>query len=56
MKESELGDRFDKFRRVRNDINYYGKDISIVEAKLLIEKMLQYVEDLKSKFNFIYDT
>ena len=50
MKESELGDRFDKFRKIRNDINYYGKDISAAEVKPLIEKILQYTEELKSKF------
>ncbi|MBI4143472.1 hypothetical protein HY487_01155 [Candidatus Woesearchaeota archaeon] len=50
MNESELGDRFDKFRKIRNDINYYGKDISAAEAKPLIEDMAGYIEELKGKF------
>ncbi len=30
---------FDKFRRIRNSINYYGKDVSIEDSKRLIRDM-----------------
>jgi hypothetical protein len=32
-------DKFDDFRIIRNKINYYGKDIPLSEAELLIEGM-----------------
>ncbi len=31
---------FDKFRRIRNKINYYGKDIDLEEAKGIIKDIL----------------
>jgi len=30
---------FDKFRRLRNQINYYGKNLKMNEAKILLEEM-----------------
>ena len=50
MKESAFGDRFDKFRMIRNDINYYGKDISAEEAKPIINGMTDFTELIKTKF------
>lgn len=50
MMESELGDKFDNFRKVRNSINYYGKEISSAEAKPLVDEMADYIEELKSRF------
>ena len=38
--------KFDRFRKIRNRINYYGKDISVEEAKeisLEIEKSVNYL-------------
>lgn len=32
---------FDNFRRLRNAINYYGKDIDLNDAKILITKILR---------------
>ena len=49
-KESNLGDTFDKFRRIRNDINYYGKDISAEDSKYVINDMIVFIETLKTKF------
>lgn len=31
---------FDKFRKIRNQINYYGKDISVEEAKVIIKDII----------------
>ena len=39
VKESDKGDEFDEIRRIRNDINYYGKDISIEEAEDVIKRI-----------------
>lgn len=50
MKESSLGDNFDKFRRIRNDINYYGKDVSSDDSRQVIEDMTAFIETLKTKF------
>ncbi len=37
--ESDLGDDFNEIRKLRNDINYYGQEISIEESKIAIEHM-----------------
>ncbi len=50
MKESSLGDVFDNFRKIRNDINYYGKDVSADEAKPVIDEMINFIENLKIRF------
>jgi uncharacterized protein (UPF0332 family) len=39
MKESELGEKFDKIRKVRNSINYYGKRISLEDSKKVINSI-----------------
>ena len=39
MGESEKGEEFDKIRIERNAINYYAKEISLEEAKILIDKI-----------------
>ena len=50
MKESNLGDTFDNFRKIRNDINYYGKDVSAEDSKLIINEMIAFIETIKTKF------
>lgn len=37
--ESINGDEFDEIRKVRNSVNYYGKDIGIEDAQKLINKI-----------------
>ncbi|HLC82023.1 MAG TPA: hypothetical protein VJH68_05190 [Candidatus Nanoarchaeia archaeon] len=39
LNQSNNGDEFDEIRKVRNAINYYGKDISIGEAENIIQKI-----------------
>ena len=39
LNESAKGDEFDELRRIRNSINYYGKDISIQESKKVLERI-----------------
>ena len=50
MNESNLGNEFNKFRKTRNAINYYGKDISTDEAKHLIQEMKEFIKKVKTKF------
>ena len=48
--ESNLGDQFDRFRQLRNDINYYGRDVSGLQAKPVLDGMTEFIGKLKSKF------
>ena len=38
IKERVLGDRFDKIRKIRNDSNYYGEEITVEEAEAIISE------------------
>ena len=35
----ELAEEFDELRLIRNDINYYGKEVSIIEAKEVLKRL-----------------
>lgn len=37
--ESRLGDEFDSYRKIRNAINYYGKELGHDEANELLARM-----------------
>lgn len=39
MGKSDKGDEFDEIRKIRNSINYYGKDISVEEAVEVIARI-----------------
>ena len=39
LQESDQGDAFDRIRKIRNDINYYGKEISIAEAQRILKEI-----------------
>ena len=41
LNESIKGDEFDELRKIRNSINYYAKDISIKEAKDVLERIMK---------------
>ena len=45
--QSSLGDELDKFRRIRNSINYYGKDISPEEAQPILDRMKIFMIEIK---------
>lgn len=49
INESALGDEFDEFRKIRNAINYYGKDVNAEEAKATLEKMKELIEKVKKQ-------
>ena len=42
--------KFDKLRRIRNQINYYGKDISVNEAKNIIKDIALLRQDILNKY------
>ena len=44
--EDNLSIKFDRFRKIRNSINYYGKVIEIKEAE-------EIVKDIKAMINFL---
>ena len=45
LKETELAEEFDDLRVIRNDINYYGKEVSVIEAKDVLKRL----ENLRTK-------
>jgi len=49
-KEFYFSQEFDRFRRLRNQINYYGKDISINEAEIIIKEIILLRKRIISKY------
>lgn len=47
IKDSLLGDRFDEIRKLRNAINYYGKQISLEGCKNNLEEIKNLIEEIK---------
>ncbi len=45
MGDPELAEEFDELRIIRNDINYYGKEVSVIEAKEVLKRL----ENLRTK-------
>lgn len=39
LKESNLAEEFDALRKIRNDINYYGKEITLEETKAILMQL-----------------
>jgi len=50
INEHFIAEKFDRFRKIRNNINYYGKNISILEAKELVPEITRIIEILKKKY------
>ena len=51
LKENVEGDtsrKFERLRKIRNSINYYGKEISAEEAKELVNEILALIDRIKS--------
>lgn len=51
LNESRLGDKFNEFRKLRNAINYYGKDVDENESKEVIKDMKELIEVVQKKLN-----
>jgi hypothetical protein len=48
--EETISIKFDRFRKIRNKINYYGKDISVEEVNEYVLEILEMIRDLKEKY------
>lgn len=46
LNESIKGDEFNDLRKIRNSINYYAKDISVEEAKDVLERIRKLREEI----------
>lgn len=42
---------FDKFRKIRNKINYYGKDIPIKESEIIIKEIILLRKEIMNKIH-----
>ena len=40
LNKNWIAEEFDDLRKIRNSINYYGKEISVPEAKEVLEKLM----------------
>ena len=51
LNESSLGDEFDKFRILRNGINYYGRRITHEEGIGIIRQMIIFIDKINLFIN-----
>ncbi len=49
-KDKTASAKFDNFRKIRNQINYYGKDIDTEEATIMIKDMILLRKDILNKY------
>ena len=49
-KEELIALKFDRFRKIRNGINYYGKNISVEEVKENVKEIIKLIKELKTKY------
>ena len=47
LKEQSLFKKFDRYRKLRNGINYYGEDIDIETLKEAITEIPEMIKELK---------
>ncbi len=50
LNQDVLSLKFDRFRKIRNGLNYYGKSIRLNEAKDIIEELRRAINEIKRKF------
>ena len=48
--ENTVATKFDRFRKIRNKINYYGEDINLEQAKEIIEDIKKIINSLIDKY------
>jgi len=53
--ENVISVKFDRFRKIRNSINYYGDDVSVDEAKKIIDEIKRMINLLIKKYLKDYD-
>ncbi len=47
--DTDMAEEFDALRIIRNDLNYYGKEISIKEAKEVLKRLEQLRKNLEQE-------
>ena len=47
LKQYDIAEEFDGLRKIRNDINYYGKSVSIQQAQEILSRLDTLLEQLK---------
>jgi len=50
IEEKTLSEHFERFRKIRNKINYYGESISVTEVKEHVEKIEILINKIKNKY------
>ncbi len=48
--ENSIANKFDRFRKIRNNINYYGKQIDKASTEVNMKDIEKIISGLKSKF------
>jgi hypothetical protein len=48
--EDLISKKFDRLRKIRNQINYYGEDISVEEVKENVKEVKKLIEELLTKY------
>lgn len=49
-KEEKFSREFNEFRKIRNQINYYAKEVSIEEAQIFIKEMIELKEKILKNY------
>lgn len=52
--EDVLSQKFDRYRKIRNRLNYYGKEISVDEGRESISEMKKLIDLIINKIGGIY--
>mgnify|MGYP001605582235 FL=1 len=47
LKEHSLGEMFNELRKIRNNLNYYGEDVDLQEAKRILHDLEEIREKVK---------
>lgn len=55
LAKSEMGNSFDRLRKIRNGINYYGKDVLPDHALELVEEMMRLISDVNDILGVKHD-
>ncbi len=50
LEEKNFAQYFDKFRKVRNKINYYEKKLNIDETRIFLDELVKFKKDLLEKY------
>jgi uncharacterized protein (UPF0332 family) len=51
LEKSDLGKEFDNFRKIRNSINYYGKNVDMNETIEILKEMGKFRRNLKKLYS-----